>query len=454
MVCTYNRIDESLSWPSLIVQAAVWGLCSGATFYVLWQHPPQPMTTSPTGTTTLAKSKKYIAPTDWISMVCALLQPRLFMGFVLWQTFRQTNEENTSTSRKKDHDLRRTVMESPTVSTPTEAKFKDTSQTKKKKRYLELLVHNVSHTDLILGLEPVTPATNAPRPSSSKDSYKESSFILCRPRFSKFHKYSNKILQNLSPSSLLLLPCYQRRYDTPQYSIVLKKTSQGDTDYHQLPPTPTGLYLDRPVSMENGEVRVRGRDQEKMLAKMQIRHVFFPLIASLLPRWKQQIALKHHRNHQYGSMAANSSEKNSSSNSNKNSKVHRVLVLVSGVGTPRDTSQDPRENSTQVCAEIIKHFIQVVDPGITVLQIHSDWNIFRYDENVRFVKEVFMPRIHAYRDAHAKGLPYPHEEPAKAELLQLQDEAPFQEDWRNSFTTTLSWADGSNARTYAIQCKL
>ncbi|GKY97742.1 hypothetical protein MPSEU_000732400 [Mayamaea pseudoterrestris] len=429
-------VDGDQTWLMLVTQTAVWGLCSGATLYVLSRTAA-----SNTRTSTLSRANKNtFVPTDLLSMVCAMFQPRLFMSFVLWRTFWPTNESTTSSratmSRNYDDKSTRTATTEP----PSKAKQKDRSKTKNKKRYLELLVHNVSHTDLVLGLElAASMATDARRPN---DSCNESSFILCRPRFSRFHKYCSKICQNMSPSSLVLLPCYQRQYDSPRYSIILPKAEQGSgdpSDYLQHPPTPTGLYLGRPVDVEdNTEVRVRGRDQEKMLPNMQVRHVFFPLLASLLPRWKQQIALKHQRD-------------------STSSKVHRVLVLVTGVGTPRDTSQDPKANSTAVCADLIKHFVGVVDPSITVVQIHSDSNIFRFDDNILFVKEVLLPQIHAYRDAHARGMPYPHELDAfnTPTLQSLHgEEPPFQEDWRTSFTTTLSWADGSNARTYAIQCGL
>jgi hypothetical protein len=457
--------DKSLvARPSffLLLQAAVYGVCGGWTYFVLQQQQQQQKQQEQRTPRQLVSlnsvvSKNY-SPLDWISMACALFQPRVFLGMILWQNFRQGNnvaekEDSNGKPRLPTETIRNAVTSTTQTASTNHATNKHATHVtpdvrkdrlkKKKKRYLELMVHNVSHTDLILGLEPVTAPSQAVSPSNNAP---VESYILCRPRFSRFRKLCSSIYQQLLPSSLLLLPCYQRRYDTPLYSIVLGNTNDS-TEYHHLPPTPTGLYLHKPVLLTDiNEVRVRGRDQDKMQSTMQIRQVFFPLLASLLSRWNQQIALKH---------SYSNPKDMTPSMIHSNNNVHRVLLLVSGVGTPRDATLDPADNSTQTCVQLMEHFVQLVDPEITIVKIHSDWNVFRYDENVRFVKEVFMPKIHAYRDAHAKGLPYPHESmsSAAATLEAVPHDAPFHEDWRDSFTTTLSWADGSNARTYAIQCK-
>jgi A distinct subfamily of CDD/CDA-like deaminases len=113
-------------------------------------------------------------------------------------------------------------------------------------------------------------------------------------------------------------------------------------------------------------------------------------------------------------------------------------------------------------------------PDITVIQIHSETNIFRYDENIVFVQRELMPCIQSYRDAHAKGLPYPdevqQEEQQEQEDQQLvllgglartksnktiaAKDVPFSTDWKKSFAITLSFADGSPARNHAIQAAL
>lgn len=82
-------------------------------------------------------------------------------------------------------------------------------------------------------------------------------------------------------------------------------------------------------------------------------------------------------------------------------------------------------------------------------RIHSETNIFRYDENITFATQELMPMIDSYRDAHARSEPYPDENAAPS-----SDRNPFYPDWRQSVSVTYSFADGSAARSHAIQAAL
>lgn len=293
-------------------------------------------------------------------------------------------------------------------------------------RYLEVLVHNVSHTDIILGLN---------MPKSSKDPTSgsvENDFCLSRPRFSFMDTYCRKVLDALKQDEKIVeFPCYERSEEDSRYRIKDEPTGV----------VPTGLALpdDPSLMADTNEVRVRGRDLAKLDADHEtapwplsprektqypINYVFFPLLATLLPRWRTQIEeRKYPRN------------------------VKRVLILVTGVGTPRNWTHSVSGNSTEVCAQVMERFLKRVDPDITVVRIHSDTNIFRYDDNLRFVDKDFAPVMNAWRDAHAKGLPYPDELTPSTAI----SETPFNADWRNSMSVTLSAADGSTARTHAIR---
>ena len=91
-------------------------------------------------------------------------------------------------------------------------------------------------------------------------------------------------------------------------------------------------------------------------------------------------------------------------------------------------------------------------------RIHSDTNIFRYDENITFAKHELMPCIDSYRDAHARCEPYPDENPGVGSIDDKNDSTlergPFNPDWRQTVSVTYSFADGSAARSHAIQAAL
>lgn len=105
-------------------------------------------------------------------------------------------------------------------------------------------------------------------------------------------------------------------------------------------------------------------------------------------------------------------------------------------------------------------FIRVLYPDLTVVRVHSETNLFRYDENISFAKKELMPTIDSYRDAHARGMLYPDEEEGSGEgegegrIGGGTGARPFDPDWKQSFAVALSFADGAPARTHAIQASL
>mmetsp|Transcript_3893 Transcript_3893/g.5942 ORF Transcript_3893/g.5942 Transcript_3893/m.5942 type:complete len:455 (-) Transcript_3893:464-1828(-) len=98
----------------------------------------------------------------------------------------------------------------------------------------------------------------------------------------------------------------------------------------------------------------------------------------------------------------------------------------------------------------MQYYINRIFPEITVVRIHSETcNIFRYDENISFVQTQLLPKIQAYRDAHACSTAYPDE------LQDSQNDyafaRSFDPDAAVNFHVSISFADGSPARTHAIQ---
>ncbi|CAN0427409.1 unnamed protein product, partial [Ectocarpus sp. 12 AP-2014] len=72
-------------------------------------------------------------------------------------------------------------------------------------------------------------------------------------------------------------------------------------------------------------------------------------------------------------------------------------------------------------------------PSVRVVRVHSDTNIFRYDDNIRFVKTELLPLLNAERSQMAEK---------------------HGEDWQDMMHITMSFADGSPARISSINAAL
>jgi len=342
-----------------------------------------------------------------------------------------------------------------------------------KQRYFEMLVHNVSHTDLVLSLDVPVPA------ALKQDEDNGESYCLCQPRFSAFDAYSQRLVdfmthhqhQHQRKESLIRLPQYERNDETRQP----EPSSETTTDE-----LPIGFRLKeddgddsrkigfplRVSSSELNNLRVRGRDVSRVHSQSSCGHslninaVFFPLLATLIPLWKKTIKKKYADSP--STVSSSSSKLSSSPSPSSSNKPKQVVILVSGVGQPRNWTHSVTGNSTQHCAELMKIFLQTIYPELIVVHIHSNTNLFRYDGNIAFVQQELLPRVQEYRDAHAKGLPYPDEianlSSEKSNMSNKNNNdynnRPFSTEWRKSFFLTLSFADGSSARNHAIQAAL
>lgn len=112
---------------------------------------------------------------------------------------------------------------------------------------------------------------------------------------------------------------------------------------------------------------------------------------------------------------------------------NKIIFIISGRGTPTDSKTRMIDNSTKYTGVLITKFIDREYPNIKVVHVHSATNIFRYDENIAFVKRELLPMIDEIRDKLAEKIG------AK---------------WKDAFKLTLSFADGSSARISAISAAL
>jgi hypothetical protein len=147
----------------------------------------------------------------------------------------------------------------------------------------------------------------------------------------------------------------------------------------------------------------------------RILTVYFPLIAVVIPEWLR--VLKRRKYAQQGEPPPK-----------------KVLVLVSGAGQPRDIKANPHDNSTEGTGKAIERFVRRVYPDIEVRHISSRaMGIFRYDDNVRFVKSEVLPVIDAQRAVALRH---------------------YGEHWPKNLHVTMCLADGPPARISALNASL
>ena len=271
---------------------------------------------------------------------------------------------------------------------------------------LELLVHNISHSDLYVMLKKTGPDGK----ELSDENY------LARPKFSEFQPASEAVVRHLDEHS---------KHSSPE---VLTCSSKYKVKY------PVGLGLTHKGAVSGATVRdasepgghppwerfhLRGfKRHDGQAPKLpdgvpRIVSVYLPLVAVLIPEWLRVLKRR--------TISAG------------DPPPRKVLLLVSGAGQPRDTDANPQDNSTEGTSRIIQRFVQACYPDIEVICIPSNWSIFRYDDNVNFVKQQVLPVVESKR----RNVVEEHGE-----------------DWGKRLRVTLSLSDGAPARISAINASM
>ena len=305
----------------------------------------------------------------------------LIVGFLFGTQFQKHITETKQKKEESDDVCRSSVLvdEKEEYSNDCSIGTQTTEEEGKSDgRYLELLVHNVSHTDLVLGM--TYPNTNEE--------------LLGRPRFSAFDSYCQRIQQALTTTTnttnnIRTFPRVKRSHHTPHYTLSSSSTPPSSTTNMK---EPVGFQL--ATSTENvgldeydfHNLRIRGSDVSKLQPhhiqqllsnsihsprkntdttstetntkneetdkkkELQLNAVYFPLLSCLMRRWNTQIENKfpphNHNNH----------------------TVQRVIILVTGVGTPRNYTHDLYGNSTKQCAQLMETYIQTLYPNVQVVR--------------------------------------------------------------------------------------
>ncbi|ETP35762.1 hypothetical protein F442_16165 [Phytophthora nicotianae P10297] len=313
---------------------------------------------------------------------------------------------------------------------------------------MEFLVHNISHSDLVVELSwlredgaaassngATVPTARQPVASVDVDGASVPLSVLGRPKFSLFQQTSQHILERVQQ-----LRHPKRETEQPTHAAAVLTVPEGLETPSLLHPSlldiantpgerwkarcqdtqsPIGFNLaDAPIPISNGELltdfQLRGEVEttrlvEKHWDRVGITAVYFPLVALLLPKWTQ--VLKEFQ-----------------------SESSRQLVyLISGAGIPRNVEHSRSGNSTEITAQLIVLFVHQYYPHMTAIQVHSGSNIFRFDDNVQFMTRELRPLLEAHRET----------------LVDRCGEA-----WKSHFHVTIAYADGPPARLSALNASL
>jgi hypothetical protein len=142
-------------------------------------------------------------------------------------------------------------------------------------------------------------------------------------------------------------------------SLRLRGRDIGKVDRHLLGETPRRFDVPQRRMQDSTYDDGGAPDCSTRRETLRINAVFFPLLAILLPRWLGKIADK---------FGGTQGETMIVAALPHTPNVKKVVVLVSGVGTPRNWTHSMSGNSTQTCAELMELFIHVLYPDITVVR--------------------------------------------------------------------------------------
>jgi hypothetical protein len=291
---------------------------------------------------------------------------------------------------------------------------------------VEILVHNVAHSDLVCSVN----KTDLSLPKCR---------VMARPKFSHFREITENILQAAETQAgeidILKLQKFSRRAASRSNSITdaidadATADNNANTEYTTAQGGPLASvgfdFKCSPIQVDKASaLRFRSDDHSALSTdsdnekasndpstspKCVIDAAYFPMAAVLVPKWLQEIE------------------------STGRGGSRCLIILITGRGTPVDASANVQDNSTYYTGRLITSFIERVFPAVEVIQVDSATNLFRYDENIVFVKRELLPLIDSIRN-------------------NLSEKVG--EKWREMLHVTLSFADGSSARISAINASL
>jgi cytidine deaminase len=285
-----------------------------------------------------------------------------------------------------------------------------------------ILVHNVSHSDVLVSLR-------------GHSDHIELSDVIAKPKFSQVFfvfeqlyrcwknsadaalaaaQPSHTIVESQSELQLSHEKPSEPPLSTPhQHMFSLSQYTSSEVPHA---PRPVGYQISPPLEFKRwSRFRMKSGHEDRIKDTTPCATgVYFPLMAAIMPKWVDRCNQKylHLKHAKYRT---------------------RTVYLVSGSATPWNIEHDERDNSTLGAAKLMKRFIETCWPGVKVVIVHSDHEVFHYDSNVRFIKEVLRPHIEQTRRILA---------------------ARYLDKWPKHMHVTLSLSAGASARIAAINASL
>lgn len=285
--------------------------------------------------------------------------------------------------------------------------------------FYSLLVHNLSHSDLMLGIRAPDGTVNVGTETQHAHAHAQAASeadgasdvaslcgtsvpplppsIVARPKFSRFKQVSSRLLAYVDgvgggagalqgiefPSPLMAQraqPTLKNQHSSGGGGAAAASSSSAAAAAaaaaaSSWPSSVGKTTCPYGFRVKDGackfadwtSFKLKGEDTglagglAKALPKPEIIGVFFPMLAVLVPRWLTIVAAKNARR---GILHDNQNKK--------------ILYLISGAGTPWNTEHDSSGNSTKGVAKLATIFLNQFYPDVEVQILHSGVEIFHY----------------------------------------------------------------------------
>ena len=275
------------------------------------------------------------------------------------------------------------------------------------KSRIDLLVHNVSHSDVVISF-------GDSEMEAATDVFDDGAKLLALPRFSKFASTCGEVYK-AATETVVYARAGRRELNKREYPVLRYEEESNLVKLYNCDESKTaaGLQIDAKKKWSaqrlRSDLKVRRAEVKKLLSEDDEasvpRRAYFPLLAVCAKAWLSEVCEPESK---------------------------RVVLLVTGTGTPRDFEEGDA-NSTENAGKLMRSFLRgLYGDSIEVVLLHSESNVFRYDENISFVRHELLPMVASIR----------------RRIVEASS------DWAPRFQVAVTSCDGAPARVATIQRSL